>query len=120
VDGVSTTYTVPDSPADPQAAALELIERFPGEVIGRDDPPREVLAALAALLDHAQVFAGLSWWDAKHVAVAVVVDVMCREDAPGVLLQRADGALDGSDGMRWDDPAAMSSALTVAAQVVAL
>jgi len=117
---VNDIYTVPEAPVDPQAAALELIERFPGEVIGRDDPPREVLAALAALLDHAQVFAGLSWHDAKHAAVATVVDVMSREDAAGFLFQRADRALDGSDGMVWDDAVAMSRALTIAAQVVAL
>jgi hypothetical protein len=120
VGGVNDTYTVPESPADPQAAALELIQRFPHEVIGRDDPPREVLAALAALLAGAGAFAGLSWHDAKHAAAAIVVDLISREDAPGFLLQRADRALDGSDGMRWDDPALMSRALTVAAQVVAL
>jgi hypothetical protein len=28
-----TTYTVPDSPADPEAAALELIVRLPGQVL---------------------------------------------------------------------------------------
>lgn len=39
----STDYTVPDDPADPEAAALELIVRLPQDI---ESPPAEMVALL--------------------------------------------------------------------------
>jgi hypothetical protein len=36
---MTTIYTVPDSPADPEAAALELIVRLPADLLGHEHPP---------------------------------------------------------------------------------
>ena len=44
-------YAVPTNPADPEAAALELIVRVPGELLGHDSPPTDVLQEFALLLD---------------------------------------------------------------------
>ena len=49
------TYTVPDHPADPEAAALELIVQIPADVLGHNSPPRDALQDFASLL-HAYVF----------------------------------------------------------------
>jgi hypothetical protein len=117
---MTTAYTVPDLPADPESAALELIVRMPSEIIGRDEPPREVLQELTMALSAEDTFAGMSWHDAKHAATAIIVDAISRDDAAWFLLQRADRALDGSDGMTWDDPAAMSRAMTIGAKILGL
>jgi hypothetical protein len=66
-----TTYAVPDDPADPEAAAYELIVRLP-EAVLRDSGVREILQELAAMLDAEAAFDGLSWHDAKHAASAIV------------------------------------------------
>ena len=45
-----TTYTLPDNPSDPEAAALDLIVRLLPDVLGHKYPAREVLQEFAALL----------------------------------------------------------------------
>lgn len=127
------SYAVPDNPPDPESAALELIARLP-EITMRDAGVRrssrltfvrslylrEVLQELIAMLEMEGTFTGMSWHDAKHAAVAIVVDALGRDDAPEFLLGRARRARDGSDGITWDDPAAMERALTIGAKVVGL
>jgi hypothetical protein len=115
----SDTYVVPDHPADPEAAALELIVRMP-EAVMRDAGAREILQELTAMLEVEGTFTGMSWFDAKHAAVAIVVDALERDDAHTFLLARAERARNGSDGMRWDDPTAMARALTIGAKLMAL
>jgi hypothetical protein len=110
-------YAVPDQPADPQAAALELIVRMPEAVTG-DAGTREILQELTAMLDVEGAFTGMSWNDAKHAAVAIVVDALNRDDAHTFLRARARRARDGSDGMVWDDPAKMARALTIGATIL--
>lgn len=115
----TSTYVQPDNPPDPEVAALDMIVRLPVHVLGDGRPPRGLLQELATALQLEGAFAGLSWHDARHAAVAVVMDFIARDDAAGFLLRRAGRAIDGSDGMSWDDPAAMSRAMTIGAKVVA-
>jgi hypothetical protein len=116
---VTTIYVVPDNPPDPEVAALELIVRMPEAVMG-DAGAREILQELTAALDLEGTFIGMSWNDAKHAAVAIVVDALNRDDAHAFLLARAERARNGSDGMRWDDPAKMARALAIGATVLGL
>lgn len=116
---MTNDYTVPDNPPDPEGAALELIVRMP-EAVMRDTGAREILQELTAMLEVEGTFTGMSWHDAKHAAVAIVVDALQRDDAHTFLLARARRARDGSDGITWDDPEAMSRALTIGAKVVGL
>jgi hypothetical protein len=111
----TTTYVVPDDPADPQAAALELIVRPPETVMGGSGA-REPLQELGAMLDAENTFTGMTWHDARHAAAAIVVDALERDDAPEFLATRAQQV--GHDGMNWDDPVAMARALTTAAMVL--
>jgi hypothetical protein len=114
------TYTVPDHPADPEAAALELIVRIPIDVLGRDCPSREVLQEFTALLSAEGAFTGMSWHDAKHAATAIIFDATSRDDGAAFLRQRANRVRAGTDGITWDDPAKMARALTTAATVLGL
>jgi len=77
-----TTYTVPDSPADPAAAALELLVRFPGTIL-HTDAFRSVLQDYAGALDAEGAFTGLSWSDAKNIAAEIAFDLTQRDDASG-------------------------------------
>ena len=86
MDGFAS-YADPDDPADPHAAALELIVRLPEVVMG-DSGARTVLQELAAMLDAEAAFAGMSWHDARHAATAIVVDALGRDDAPEFLRAR--------------------------------
>jgi hypothetical protein len=113
------TYTTPDHPADPEAAALELIVRMPEAVMG-DAGAREILQELAAMLQVEGTFTGMSWHDAKHAAAVIVVDALHRDDAGEFLRGRAQRVLAGTDGITWDDPAKMARALTTAATVLGL
>jgi len=114
------TYTVPDHPADPEAAALELIVRIPIDVLGHDCPSREALQEFTALLSAEGAFTGMSWHDAKHAATAIVFDATSRDDGVAFLRQRANRVRAGTDGITWDDPARMARALTIAATVLGL
>jgi hypothetical protein len=107
-------YVAPRNPADPAGAALELIVRLPSDP-GHGFPPREALQHFAAILDMEGAFAGMSWHDAKHAAVAVIVDALTRDDPAGFLEQRACNALSGRDGMRWDSPAKVARAMRIGA-----
>jgi hypothetical protein len=49
-EAAQTTYTAPDDPADPEAAALDVIVRLPADVLGHDSPTREALHEFTALL----------------------------------------------------------------------
>ena len=113
-------YVVPDNPAEPEAAALELIVRLPSQIIGRDWPPLDVLQSLAAWLQIERAFADLSWHDAKHAAVAIIADLVNHDEPARHLMRRADRAIDGSDGIRWDHPVAMSRAMSIGAMVMGL
>ncbi len=115
-----TAYTVPDDPADPEAAALELIVHVPGDVLGHDSPPRDALQDFASLLHAESTFHGMSWHDARHAATAIMYDAINCDDAARSLLRRADRVRDGSDRMPWDDRVAMVRALTIGAQVLGL
>ena len=113
------TYTVPDDPADPEAAALELIVRVPTDVLGHDSP-RDALQDFASLLHAEDCFAGMSWHDARHAATVIICDAINQDDAPAVLRDRAARVLDGTDNMTWDDRDAMARALTIGAEVLSL
>jgi hypothetical protein len=113
-------YTVPDYPCDPETAALELIVRLPIDLLGDHGLNRETLQEFTTLLSAEDTFAGMSWHDAKHAAVAIIFDATNRDDAAEFLRQRADRARAGTDGITWDDCAATVRALTTAAAVLAL
>lgn len=93
----ATPYTLPDNPIDPEAAALELIVRFP-EMILHTDAFRSVLQDYAGALDAASAFAGPSWSDAKNIAAAIAFDLTQRDDAQEFIARRARNVL-GGDGM---------------------
>jgi hypothetical protein len=114
---VFASYVVPDDPADPQVAACELIVRLPEAVMG-DAGAWFVLQELAVMLDAEATFTGMSWYDARHAATAIMLDALERDDAPKFLRARAERAENRSDGMSWDDPAKMARALSIAAMVL--
>jgi hypothetical protein len=114
-----TTYTVPDNPADPEAAALELIVRLPVKIL-HTDAYTPILQDYCTLLSGEGAFTGLSWSDAKNIAAAVSFDIVTREDAIGFIRQRARNVLGGGDGMMWDDQEGAARALTIAATVLGL
>ncbi len=120
----NTSYTVPDNPADPETAALELIVRVPAKVLsnpthGSHLPLREALQDLASLLHAEGAFAGMSWHDARHAASAIMFAALHRDDAAESLVRQAE-RVRGGDRMTWDDREAMARALTIGAQVLAL
>ncbi len=114
----TTTHTPPDNPADPEAAALDLIVRMPEAVLHRDDF-RSVLQEYCSLLDAEGCFAGLSWSDAKNIAAAVAFDLVCRDDAQEYIAQRARNVREGDSSM-WDDQEGAARALDIAAKVLGL
>ena len=111
---MSIAYIVPDNPADPETAALELIVRLTGRHVGHRRAFTAALQNFCGLLRAEGAFTGLSWADAKAVAHAVSFDVTRCEDAAGVLRNRARDALAG-DNMLWDDPDGVAQALNIAA-----
>ena len=119
MSSLTDPYAVPDAPADPEHAALDLIVRLPREIL-HVERFTDVLQEYCSLLHAEGCFAGLSWRDAKQVAVAVSFDVCARADAQEFLHGRARNVLAGRDGMTWDDRDGAARALTVAAQVLAL
>lgn len=117
----NTAYTVPENPADPEAAALELVVRLPADLSDPRESTADVRAVFqdfAGVLSAAGAFTGMTWRDARHAAVAIVADAIYRDDGPGSLRQRAARVLDGTDNMAWDDPQRMALALTVGAEVL--
>jgi hypothetical protein len=121
------TYTVPDNPADPEAAALELIVRMPSSI----SPRLAVEAAAAGLTEILQdycgvrqaegAFAGLSWANAKPIAAPICFDDICnRDNAAGFLRWRASNILGAADNMVWQDREAAARALNIAATVLGL
>jgi hypothetical protein len=117
---VTTTYTVPDNPTDPEAAALELIVRMPGEVLHAPAAMRGVLQEFCGMLQLEGCFAGLTWADAKAIAAAVSFDAITRDDAADFLRNRARNALAGVDNMPWEDREAAARAMNIAATVLGL
>jgi hypothetical protein len=115
----TTDYTVPDNPADVEAAALELIVRLPGQIM-HTDALTEVLQDYCGALHAEGALAGLSWADAKNVAAVVSFDVATREDAADFIYNRARNVLAGTDNMPWENREAAVRALNIAATVLGL
>jgi hypothetical protein len=113
------TYTVPTNPADPEAAALELIVRLPGEIL-HTTGARPVLQEYCSMLHAEGAFTGLSWPDAKAVAAAVCFDIVNRDDAADCLRNRARDVLAGTSDMAWQDSNRAARALAIAAAVYEL
>lgn len=111
-------YTPPETPADPADAALELFVRLPTDLLGYGHRSR--LQDFAGALHIEDVFAGLSWWDAKPAAFAICADMLCGDpDAAAELMRfRALSAIGASE--RWDAPRSVSRAFALAARLVEL
>lgn len=120
----AATYVVPDNPQDPEAAALELIVRLPSSLSDRLTAAAaatgltEILQDYCSVLDAERAFTGLSWDDAKTVAVAVCFDICNRDDAADFLRNRARNVLAGSDNTPWKNRDGAARALNVAAAVL--
>jgi hypothetical protein len=119
-------YLPPDDPADPEAAALELIVRMPSSISPRLAAEAEAAGLTEILQDYCSgldvdgTFAGLSWLDAKPVAAAICFDVCNRDDAADFMRMRASTILGGSDGMVWQSREGAARALNIAATVLGL
>lgn len=112
----TATYTPPTNPADPEAAALDLIVRATETATG-STAFRAVLQELAAALQAEGALAGLRWDDAKLAAAAIAFDVVMSPAPVRSLRTRAECVLDG-----WPatvDQAATARALNTAASLVA-
>lgn len=116
---MTTTYAVPANPADPEAAALDLIVQLPAQLLGTS-AFTEVLQDLCGLLHAESALTGLCWDDARQVAAAVALDACQHDDPAQVLRDRARAVLAGSDGTTWQDRQGAVRALNVAARVLAL
>ncbi len=76
----AASYTVPDNPApDPEAAALDLIERLPADIL-HTGAFTEVLQDYCSVPHADGAFAGLEWADARQIAAAVTWDVISRDE----------------------------------------
>jgi hypothetical protein len=123
---MTTAYDVPDNPADPETAALELIVRMPTSISDRLTEAAYVLGLTEILQDYCTVldaegaFTGLSWADAKPIAAAICFDVCNRDDAADFMRNRARNILAGTDNMVWQNREAAARALTIAASVLGL
>jgi hypothetical protein len=112
-------FTVPNFPADVEAAALDLIVRMPEEVM-HTSAVREILQEFTTVLHAEGCFAGLAWDDAKAVAAAVAFDAIFRDNGPDFLRNRARNALSGADNMAWENREAAARAMNIAATVLGL
>lgn len=115
---------MPENPVDVEAAAYEMIVRFPTEILTKPGrvlhPLIEVLQDYASLLGAQDAMAGMVWEDAKQVAAAIAFD-LCLRDEPGEFLRkRSRNALAGADNMAWKDRARVARALSIAASVAEL
>jgi hypothetical protein len=121
-----SNYSPPDNPADPEAAALELIVRLPAsisDVLAAEVETggiTQVLQDYCSALDAEGAFSGLSWADAKPVAAAVCFDIMNRDDAADFMRWRAAKILGGTDNMPWENREGAARALNIAATVLGL
>ena len=108
---------IPDTPADPEAAALDLIVRSAEPL---DDPVVSAgVQEFAALLEVESTFAGMSWPDAREAATMIAFDaVLLLGKAVDSLRRRATDALAGCDGRPWEDRDAVARALNIAAKVL--
>jgi hypothetical protein len=113
------TSTVPDSPADVEAAALELIVRLPADIL-HTTAFTTVLQDYCGALRAEGTFVGLAWADAKAIAAAVSFDVISRDDAADFLRNRSRNALSGADNMEWENSVGAARALYTAATVLGL
>lgn len=86
------TTTIGTLPADPEAAALELIVQAAEAATG-STAFRAVLQDLAGPLHAEGALAGLAWVDARLVAATVSFDVCTAADPAGSLRRRAAAAL---------------------------
>lgn len=120
----AATYVVPENPADPEAAAYEMIVQFPAAVLAEPGvilhPLIEVLQDYAGMLQAQGAFAGLAWEDAKNVAAAVAFDLCQRDEAAEFLRWRARNVLAGADNMTWASRENVARALNVAADTADL
>lgn len=112
----ATTYAIPDNPADPEAAALELIVRMPSDVL-HTNALMEVLQDYCGVLHAERVFTGLVWDDAKAIAAAVSFDLCTCEDAADFTRKRARNVLAGTDTMPWRNREGAARAFNIAAEV---
>lgn len=112
-------YQPPTDPADPVAAALDVVVRLPELLKPHHRPPTDALQELAAMLDIASVFAGLTWPDAKTVAAVVVCDAIISDAAAAMLQKRAAQALSGADHQDWRNSVRVAQAFWLAAEVLA-
>jgi hypothetical protein len=107
------TTTIGTLPADPEAAALDLIVQAAEAATG-STAFRAVLQDLAGLLHAEGALARLAWVDARLVAAAVSFDVCTAADPAGSLRRRA-AAVRAGGGPPCVDPAGIAQALDVAA-----
>ncbi|BCP05884.1 amino acid aminotransferase [Mycobacterium sp. 5-140-3-2] len=112
---MTTTYTPPADPADPEAAALELIVEAAEAATG-SAAFRAVLQELAGLLQVEGALAGLTWRDAKLAAAAIAFDVVMSPTPARSLRTRTNRILD-----EWPatvEQASVARALNTAAALV--
>ena len=119
VCSMTSTYTVPANPCDPEAAALDLIVQLPAQLLDTH-AFTAVLQDLCGLLHAEGAFAGLSWDDARQVAAAVSFDVAQRDDAADFLRSRARNVLAATDNVPWQNRDGAARALNIAATVLGL
>lgn len=112
---MTTTYTPPIDPADPEAAALNLIVEAAETATG-STAFRPILQELAGLLQVEGALAGLTWHDAKLTAAAIAFDVVMSPRPARSLRTRADCVIDGWPSTT--DQASVARALNTAAALV--
>jgi hypothetical protein len=121
-----SAYIVPDNPADPEAAALDLIVCMPSSISERlaaevaEAGLTEILQDYCGALDAEGAFAGLAWADAKPIAAAICFDICNRDNAADFMRWRAGKILAGADNMPWGNREGAARALNIAATVLGL
>lgn len=114
---MTTTYAPPIDPADPEAAALDLIVEAAEAATG-STAFRPVLQDLAGLLQVEGALAGLAWPDARLVAAAISFGACTQDDPAAALRERAAAASASRDEVAWCDRAAAVRAFGIAAAVL--
>jgi len=113
----AASYTVPDNPADPEAAALDLIERRPADIL-HTGAFTEVLQDYCSVPHADGAFAGLEWADARQKRSRGTSSAAMS--AADFLRNRARNVLADVDGMVWQNREAAARALNIAATVLGL